>query len=200
MGFNQGLAKATITRVSVAWHIKRLLDVMLAVAGLIFFAPLIVLVGIAIKLESGGPIFCREILYGYANQAIRALKFRAATSFAEGTRTRPRITRVGRVLRHTGIDEIPQLINVLLGDMSIVGPRGYVHRQELLGGHFRPLLKGFKPGLTGSVQLVEARHGRMTTEQRIAEDLRYAKQWSLLLDFKIIVMTLFVPKTGRAAA
>ena len=197
----KGHAKPVVApRASLAWHSKRLLDIIFAATCLVLLSPLIVLVAVAIKLESSGPILCREILFGYSNQAIRALKFRSTMSVTEATRIRSRVTRVGRVLRRSGIDELPQLINVLLGDMSIIGPRAYVRRQELLGRHFRPLLKGFKPGLTGWAQLVEARNGLMTPDQRIAEDLRYVKHWSLLLDLKIILMTLSLPKTGYAAA
>jgi lipopolysaccharide/colanic/teichoic acid biosynthesis glycosyltransferase len=193
-------ATAVAPRASLAWHSKRLLDIILAATCLVLLSPLIVLIAVAIKLESSGPIFCREIVFGYSEQAIRAFKFRSTMSTTEPTRIRSRVTGVGRVLRSGGIVELPQLINVLLADMSIVGPRAYVSRQELLGRHFRPLLKGFKPGLTGWTQLVEARNGPMTADQRVAEDLRYVKNWSLLLDLKIILMTLALPKAGQAAA
>lgn len=176
----QDRAEAVVAKVSLAWHIKNFLDVVLATAGLVLLSPLIVLVGVAIKLESSGPIFCREIQYGYANQAISALKFRSTMSGTEATCIRSRVTRVGRVLRSTGIDELPQLLNVLLGPMSIVGLRAWVRQQEFMGGHPRPLLKNFKPGLTGWTQIVEARKGRITAEQRIAEDLRYVRHSATL--------------------
>ena len=100
------------------------------------------------------------------------------TACAEADRT---VTRLGQVLRQTGIEDIPQLLNVLLGEMSIVGPR-------------MPLLNGFKPGLTGLAQINDAREGFGTTKQHINDDMRYVETWSLLLDIKIILMTLFLRK------
>ena len=196
----KGQAAVIAPRASLAWHSKRLLDIILAATCLVLLSPLIVLVAVAIKLESSGPILYREILFGCSNQAISALKFRTTMSSTEATRIRSRVTWVGRVLRQSGIDALPQLINVLRGDMSIVGPRAYGRRQEMPGGHFRPLLKGFKPGLTGWAQVLEARNGLMTADQRVAEDLHYVKDWSLLLDLKIILMTLSVSTNGHAAA
>jgi putative colanic acid biosynthesis UDP-glucose lipid carrier transferase len=98
---------------------KRVLDIVVATMGLILFAPILLLASLAISLDSEGPIFIRETLPG--NQAIRALKFRVA--FAAGNRINSRMTRVGQILSLTGIDELPQLINVLRGEMSIVGRR-----------------------------------------------------------------------------
>jgi lipopolysaccharide/colanic/teichoic acid biosynthesis glycosyltransferase len=184
-------------RASLAWHSKRLLDIILATTSLLLLSPLIVLAAAAVKLESSGSVFCREIRFGYSNQPIRTLKFRTTMSSTEPTRIRSRVTWVGRVLRYTGIGGVPQLINVLLGDMSIVGPRAYACQQD---GHFRALLDGFKPGLIGWVQLLEARNGLMTADQRVAVDLHYAKHWSLLLDLKIISMTFFVAYTAHPAA
>jgi lipopolysaccharide/colanic/teichoic acid biosynthesis glycosyltransferase len=102
---------------------KRIVDIVVATAALILFAPIFLLASLAISLDSGGSIFIREALPG--NQATRALKFRVA--FAAGSRRNPRMTRVGQILRLTGIDELPQLINILRGEMSIVGRRN-VHR------------------------------------------------------------------------
>jgi lipopolysaccharide/colanic/teichoic acid biosynthesis glycosyltransferase len=102
---------------------KRVVDIVVATMGLILFAPIFLLASLAISLDSGGSIFIREALPG--NQAIRALKFRVA--FAAGNRRNPRMTRVGQILSLTGIDELPQLINVLRGELSIVGRRK-VHR------------------------------------------------------------------------
>jgi lipopolysaccharide/colanic/teichoic acid biosynthesis glycosyltransferase len=98
---------------------KRVVDIIVATMGLVLFAPILLLVSLAISLDSGGPIFIRNALPG--NHAIRVLKFRVA--FAAGNRINPRMTRVGQILSLTGIDELPQLINVLRGEMSIVGRR-----------------------------------------------------------------------------
>ena len=99
---------------------KRAFDIVLATTGLIFFAPIILTISITIKLGSRGPVFAREFLYGYKNRPIRVIKFRLATTSAAGE---VRLTWVARVLSRTGIDELPQLFNVLRGEMSIVGRR-----------------------------------------------------------------------------
>ena len=181
---------AVIPMPAPARHAKRVVDIVLAVAGLLLLSPLIVIVAVAIKLDSRGPILCRKTLHGYAHQAIRVFKFRSLTSCTDSDRIRPCVTRVGRVLRQTGIDELPQLLNVLLGEISIVGPRASMSRQDLPRGHFTVLLEEFNPGITGRTQLIEACKGPMTAEQRITEDLHYVENWSLLLDFKIILMTI----------
>ena len=123
-----GIAQATIQDEVVPvigrdQRTKRVVDIVVATMGLILFAPIFLLASVAISLDSQGPILIREALPG--NQAIRALKFRVA--FALDNRINPRMTRVGQILSLTGIDELPQLINVLRGEMSIVGRRK-VHR------------------------------------------------------------------------
>jgi lipopolysaccharide/colanic/teichoic acid biosynthesis glycosyltransferase len=106
---------------------KRMFDVVLATMGLILFAPILLIASIAIKLDSRGPVLIRGTLYGYKNQPIQLLKFRLVTARAASDPIYPRPTRVGRILRQTGIDELAQLFNVLRGDISIVGRRN-VHR------------------------------------------------------------------------
>jgi polysaccharide biosynthesis protein PslA len=101
---------------------KRVIDIIVATLGLVLFAPILVLASLAISLDSGGPIFIWEVLPGGCDQAIRVLKFRVAFSADNGINPR-RITQVGQTLSMTGIDELPQLVNVLLGEMSIVGRR-----------------------------------------------------------------------------
>ena len=100
---------------------KRILDIILATMGLILFAPILVLVSLAIRLDSGSPVFIREALPGCNNKAIRVLRFRV--TFAAGNRINPGMTRVGQILSLAGIDELPQLTDVLRGEMSIVGRR-----------------------------------------------------------------------------
>jgi polysaccharide biosynthesis protein PslA len=101
--------------------IKRVTDIATATVGLILFVPILLGASVAISLDSGGPIFIRETMPSRNNQAIRVFKFRVACAAGEGIN--PRVTRVGQILSLTGIDELPQLINVLLGEMSIVGRR-----------------------------------------------------------------------------
>ena len=102
--------------------IKRAVDIIVATLGLVLFAPILLLASLAISLDSGGPIFIWEVLPGCNDQAIRVLKFRVACSAGNGI-NRQRITQVGQTLSMTGIDELPQLVNVLLGEVSIVGRR-----------------------------------------------------------------------------
>jgi lipopolysaccharide/colanic/teichoic acid biosynthesis glycosyltransferase len=111
-----------------------------ATMGLILFSPLLLITSIAIKLDAPGPILVRETLYGYKNRPIQILGFRLVAAYAENDRTSSRLTRVGRILSQTGIDELPRLFNVLRGDMSIVGPPPNPHRDALLNR--------VKPGMT----------------------------------------------------
>jgi len=186
--------------------IKRGVDIAVASAGLVLTSILFVIVPLAIKLESRGPVFFRQTRHGYNNEPIRVLKFRSMTVMEEGdnfkpaTRHDPRVTRVGRILRRTNIDELPQLFNVLLGNMSIVGPRPHATSQN---ESFNALISSFsrrhnvKPGITGWAQ-VNGYRGDVDTlekmQRRVEHDLYYIDNWSVLLDFKIMVMTFFSKK------
>jgi lipopolysaccharide/colanic/teichoic acid biosynthesis glycosyltransferase len=169
---------------------KRLFDIVVATTSLILLSPIILVVSVAVKIGSRGPLFSREILYGYGNQPIRVLKFRSVKTCVETNRLNLCATSVGRVLRQNGIDELPQLLNVLRGEMSIVGPRPYTSRQYVFGKQIMPLLN-VKPGMIGWSRISESREGFRTTEQRINDDLHYVENWSLFLDIKIILMTTF---------
>lgn len=186
--------------------IKRAFDVAAAIAGLILASPFFIIAPLAIKLESHGPVFFRQTRHGYNNEPIRVLKFRSMTVMEEGdnfkpvTRHDPRVTRLGRLMRKTNIDELPQLFNVLAGDMSLVGPRPHPTAQN---ENFAKLISSFnrrhnvKPGITGWAQVNGYRGDTDTLEKmqrRLEHDLHYIDNWSLLLDLKIIVMTLFSRK------
>jgi Undecaprenyl-phosphate glucose phosphotransferase len=186
--------------------IKRAFDIAAAVAGLIVISPLFVILPLAIKLDSRGPVLFRQTRHGYNNETIRVLKFRSMTVTEEGdnfkqvTRHDPRVTRLGRFMRHTNIDELPQLFNVLIGDMSLVGPRPHATSQNET---FAQLISSFsrrhnvKPGITGWAQVHGYRGETDTLEKmqrRVEHDLYYIDNWSFLLDLKIIVMTLFSKK------
>jgi Undecaprenyl-phosphate glucose phosphotransferase len=186
--------------------IKRAFDVAAATAGLILVSPVLVLVALAIKLDSRGPVLFRQTRHGYNNEPIRVLKFRSMTVMEDGDNFRPvirndsRVTRLGRLLRRTNIDELPQLFNVLVGDMSIVGPRPHATSQNEL---FAQLISSFsrrhnvKPGITGWAQVNGYRGDTDTLEKmqrRVEHDLYYIDNWSFLLDLKIIVMTFFSKK------
>ena len=183
--------------------VKRLLDYVVAVLGLICVAPLLGLVAIAIKLDSPGPVFFRQRRYGQNNRVFRIVKFRTMMVVEDGTdvkqaeRDDHRVTRVGRFLRRTSIDELPQLLNVLTGEMSIVGPRPHALAHDR---RFEAELDLFsrrrrvRPGLTGWAQ-VHGFRGETTSEHirsRMQHDLYYIENWSVWLDIEIITRTVFV--------
>jgi Undecaprenyl-phosphate glucose phosphotransferase len=182
---------------------KRLLDLTVAVTSLVVLALPLVMAAIAIKLESNGPMIFRQRRRGFNGQAFVIYKLRTMKVVEDGadvvqaTRQDPRVTRVGRMLRMTSIDELPQLFNVLLGNMSIVGPRPHalIHDDEygkmIANYAFRHHVK---PGITGWAQVQGNRGGTPQLElmeQRIALDLWYIDNWSLALDIYIMLTTSF---------
>jgi Undecaprenyl-phosphate glucose phosphotransferase len=182
--------------------IKRAFDLMIAVLASIMLFPLMIMVALAIKLDSRGPVFFRQTRHGYNNETIRVFKFRSMTwtedghQFKQAMRNDPRVTRVGRILRRTNLDELPQLLNVLLGEMSIVGPRPHpIALNEAFAERISPLSRRHKvkPGITGWAQVNGFRGETDTLEKmqrRVECDLYYIDNWSFLLDSKIILMTL----------
>jgi Undecaprenyl-phosphate glucose phosphotransferase len=188
---------------SLDLFVKRMLDVVAATAGLVLLSPLFLCAAVAIKLDSPGPVFFRQTRHGYNKQTIGVLKFRTMTTLENGhafrqvRRNDDRITPVGRILRRSNIDELPQLINVLMGQMSIVGPRPHATaHNDMFEGRILPFARrhNVKPGITGWAQVNGARGETDTLEkmqERIEYDLYYIDNWSFLFDVKIIVMTLF---------
>lgn len=186
--------------------IKRTFDIIAAMTGLIILSPLLLFACAAVAIDSKGPIFFRQIRHGYNNQPISVLKFRTMyvadeKEFLQASKGDSRITRVGKVFRVTGIDELPQLWNILCGEMSVVGPRPHaIPHNEL----FLPKIESFyrrhtvTPGLTGWAQVNGFRGETDTLEKmqkRIEHDLYYIENWSLLFDLQIIILTLFSGKT-----
>jgi len=183
--------------------LKRGLDIVAALSLSILMSPLLLLVAILIKLDSRGPVFFRQTRHGFNNEPIHVLKFRTMTtfddapdSFRQCVRNDPRVTRIGRILRRTNIDELPQLINVLKGDMSMVGPRPHaVAHNEMYEGCIHRLWRrhNVKPGITGWAQVNGFRGETDTIEKmakRVEYDLHYIANWSLVFDLKIMVLTL----------
>ena len=183
--------------------VKRAFDILAATCGLLLLLPLFLMVSLAIKLDSPGPVFFRQRRHGYNNKTIRVFKFRSMTTLEEGcdfkqvVRHDPRVTRVGRILRRTNIDELPQLLNVLSGEMSIVGPRPHATaHNKMFEEKIVPFSRrhNVKPGITGWAQVNGCRGETDTLEKmqrRLEHDFYYIDNWSLLLDLKIIFMTLF---------
>jgi undecaprenyl-phosphate galactose phosphotransferase/putative colanic acid biosynthesis UDP-glucose lipid carrier transferase len=184
-------------------YAKRILDIAGASAALVVLAPLFVLTAIAIKLESPGPVFFRQRRNGFNTSQFRIFKFRTMMVMDDGVvvlqarRNDPRVTWVGKILRQSSIDELPQLFNVLLGDMSLVGPRPHAlahddQYSEVLSNYaFR---NHVKPGITGWAQVNGYRGETIRLEQmkaRVDCDLWYINNWDLLLDLKILALTAF---------
>jgi len=190
---------------------KRLFDVVLSAIGLIVLSPLFAVVAILIKLNNAGPVFFFQRRYGFNQRTFRIVKFRTMTTADDGahvqqcTEDDERVTRVGRVLRRWNIDELPQLINVLRGDMSLVGPRPHALTHDQTWGQKIARYArrhNMRPGITGWAQ-VNGYRGNIKTDaefqQRIACDLYYIDNSSIGLDIRILFLTIFSRKAYRNA-
>jgi putative colanic acid biosysnthesis UDP-glucose lipid carrier transferase len=191
--------------------VKRLSDIVLgALAILVAAAPMLV-IAVLVKLTSPGPALFRQRRYGLDGQEILVRKFRSMTACEDGTRMiqvkldDPRVTWLGAILRRTSLDELPQLFNVLEGNMSLVGPRPHT---AALNEKFRQQIGGYmlrhkvKPGITGLAQVSGFRGETDTPEKmqkRIDFDLRYIREWSLWLDIQILLKTVLVVLSGKNA-
>ncbi len=190
---------------------KRVLDVVASATALVLISPVLVVVAAAIKLDSPGPLLFRQRRYGLNQKPFRILKFRSMSTLEDCAALRQvtandeRVTRVGRVLRRTSIDELPQLINVLKGDMSLVGPRPHAlaHDQLFARTYARYARRHtIRPGITGWAQVNGWRGETDMPEKiegRIAHDLHYVDNWSIWFDISILVRTLLSPSTFRNA-
>ena len=189
---------------------KRVLDIVVATAAIVALSPLFLVVACLIKLDRPGPVFFLQRRYGYNQRTFRIVKFRTMMVMEDGanirqaTRNDRRITRVGRWMRRWNIDELPQLFNVLRGDMSLVGPRPHAlsHNQEY-EKQIRLYARrhNVKPGITGWAQ-VHGFRGETDTFRmlkRVEYDLHYIENWSLGLDLQILMRTLMSPHSYRNA-
>jgi putative colanic acid biosynthesis UDP-glucose lipid carrier transferase len=184
--------------------IKRISDIMISLAILTMISPLLLLISLAVKLTSAGPVIFKQRRYGLDGEEILVYKFRSMTVCEDGAvvkqaqKNDSRLTPIGGFLRKSSLDELPQFINVLQGRMSIVGPRPHAiaHNET-----YRKLIKGYmvrhkaKPGITGWAQVNGLRGETETVDKmaaRIEYDLDYLRNWSLGLDLKIILMTVGV--------
>jgi Undecaprenyl-phosphate glucose phosphotransferase len=188
-------------------YAKRAVDFLLAILLILIFSPLMFLIALAVKLTSRGPVFYVQERVSYDGSPFNIYKFRTMTQDAERSgagwtkQGDARVTPLGRFLRSTSLDELPQLFNVLTGDMSIVGPRPErpVFIKEFRTQIPRYMLRHKVPaGMTGWAQ-VHGWRGDTSIDKRIEYDLYYIENWSLLLDFKILLMTLFRGFTNRNA-
>ena len=187
--------------------VKRLMDVTLSAAGLVFISPLLFIIGILIKLDSPGPVFYVQERMGLDAIPFMMIKFRSMRQDAEAdgpgwtTPDDPRRTKLGTFIRKTNVDELPQLINVLIGDMSLVGPRP---ERPVYVEQFRRTIPRYmerhkeKAGLTGWAQ-VNGLRGDTSISDRTKYDLWYIENWSLLLDIKILIRTALRMFTDKSA-
>lgn len=174
--------------------VKRMFDVIFSLLALIIFSPVFIVLALAVRVDSAGPVFYRQIRVGRGGRLFQIYKFRSMVVNADKTGlyyTVPgdkRVTAVGRFLRKTSLDELPQLINVLLGHMSVVGPRPDVPAQKSLYSDSDWLKRlSVRPGVTGLAQATL--RSSASDEQRCSLDLEYVENSNLWIDLKIIVMT-----------
>ena len=185
--------------------VKALMDYVIASIALVAFSPLMLLIAIAIKVDTRGPVFFVQSRHGYNQRIIRFIKFRTMRVLEDGHtvvqayRHDARVTRVGRFLRRSSLDELPQLINVIRGELSLVGPRAH---PLTLNDTYGTLIENYgtrhkiKPGITGWAQVMGFRGETRDPElmrERIRHDLWYIDNWSPLLDLRILLKTLKVP-------
>jgi exopolysaccharide biosynthesis polyprenyl glycosylphosphotransferase len=182
---------------------KRVLDVLFALCVLVLAAPVFLAAAVLIRRESEGPVFFRQVRIGLDGRPFRMLKFRTMYTHLSGdapkpaTSEDPRVTRTGRLLRRYSLDELPQFINVLLGSMSVVGPRPEMpFIVERYGALERERLRA-KPGITGLWQISYARQAAI--HENLDYDIYYVENRSLLLDVVIIVLTCFAVMKGTGA-
>jgi exopolysaccharide biosynthesis polyprenyl glycosylphosphotransferase len=190
----------------IYFYLKRAIDIGISIFGLIITFPILVLTAIAIKFDSHGPIFYFQERVGYKGVVFKVIKLRSMVMDAEkngeqwAEKKDSRITRIGYIIRKTRIDEIPQLINVLVGQMSIIGPRperpSFTEKfnEEIPGFKTRLLVK---PGITGWAQVNGGYD--ITPQEKLVLDLYYIQRFSLLLDLKIYLKTIKVIITGHGA-
>jgi Undecaprenyl-phosphate glucose phosphotransferase len=191
--------------------IKRGVDIILSLVGLIILSPILLVTALAIRLDSSGPALFRQTRHGFNGRPFRIYKFRTMTVMENGDvveqakKSDKRVTRVGRWLRRYSIDELPQLLNVFLGDMSLVGPRPHASAHER---HFTSVIEKYafrhhvKSGVTGWAQVHGARGETDTLDKiqrRVELDIWYINNWSIWLDFSIMIRTVLVVFTSNNA-
>lgn len=185
---------------------KRLFDFVGAAFGLLLLSPLLIAVAVIIKLTSAGPVFFRQERTGLGNRPFQILKFRSMytdrcdlSGVAQTIADDPRVTPIGRIIRKTNIDELPQLINVLWGDMSLVGPRPHVPGMLAAGVRYEELVIGYerrhamRPGITGLAQANGLRGPTSEVEpsvMRVVRDIEYIRNFSVWLDIRILFRTV----------
>lgn len=188
--------------------LKRGFDLVVATFLLVILIPVATVIALLVKLESRGPVFFLQERIGRGDRPFTIIKFRSMKFNVQdregtqaGTRNDPRVTRIGRIIRSTSLDEIPQLLNVLKGDMSMVGPRPHASKSSVDGRCFSDIADTYsqrhmvKPGITGLAQ-VRGLRGHISEmhqlEERLKSDLEYIAEWTPVADLRILARTLRV--------
>lgn len=213
-----GVRKAHMTPPPLGGVLKRVLDIVIALVAIILFAPLMMMLGLIIWMQQDGAVFYRQTRIGFEGKSFACLKFRSMVANSEARlgefleanplakiewlathklRHDPRITPFGQFLRKTSLDELPQLFNILRGEMSVVGPRPIVAAEVV---HYDDLIAFYvqsRPGLTGLWQI----SGRSDTSyrERVALDVEYTREWKILDDILIIVKTVPAVLSSRGS-
>ncbi len=194
--------------------VKRAMDILVAIGVIVLMSPILLLIGLAIKLDSRGPVFIRQVRVGRDGNQFICFKFRSMVENAEQLKEElmkqagnngplfkmkddPRITRVGRILRKTSLDEMPQFINVVLGEMSVVGPRPQIPAEVELYDDWHHRRLEVTPGLTGLWQV--SGRSDLSFDEMVKLDLYYAENWSPWLDIKLMLRTIPAVMFGRGA-
>jgi exopolysaccharide biosynthesis polyprenyl glycosylphosphotransferase len=190
---------------------KRLVDIVLGVSGIVLLMPMFVIIAIAIKLDSPGDALFRQTRCGFNSRKFKIFKFRTMTDLEDGPTIRQavrgdrRVTRMGAWLRRTSVDELPQLFNVVSGEMSLVGPRPHAaahddyYAEQISRYAFRHHMK---PGITGWAQIRGYRGETPTVQsmkERVEHDIWYIDNWSVTLDVRIVLLTALEVVRGRNA-
>lgn len=203
----EALFKERVEPKTVYYFFKRIIDILFSVTGLLFLIPIFIMVAILIKLESKGPVFFAQERVGKNGEGFKMYKFRSMIVNAEELKEKlhsqnemsgpmfkmkndPRVTKVGKFIRKTSIDELPQLLNVLKGEMSLVGPRPSIPQEVMHLEDWMLTRLDVKPGLTCYWQ-VSGRND-IDFEDWMKLDVKYVKEQSILIDIKLIFKTFFV--------
>jgi lipopolysaccharide/colanic/teichoic acid biosynthesis glycosyltransferase len=196
----------------VCLSLKRAFDVLASAAALVLLSPLLVLIALLVKLSDGGPVFFGQVRVGLRGRTFRMLKFRSMVVHAERLRPRlevrnesngpvfkmrldPRVTAIGKVIRRYSLDELPQLLNILMGDMSIVGPRPSLPSEVVKYEAWQYQRFAVRPGLTCYWQVSPSRY-QISFDDWMRLDLKYVEDWSLGLDLNLILRTFGVVAAG----
>lgn len=201
----------------IRYGMKRAMDIMISGVALLFMLPVFAAVALAVKISSPGPVFFRQSRVGRRSEFFQVMKFRTmradaaemlqadldltwlyeSNNFKVPSTLDQRVTPVGRVLRRTSLDELPQLVNVLLGDMSLVGPRPVVPDELTRYGPLVPAYLAVRPGITGAWQV--GGRSQVNYPERAVIDFSYVVRWSLLSDVAILLRTIPVVLSGKGA-